>query len=68
MHLETEIKKALREIPVPYEIVKKTDHYFLAVTGQPRICIGNNHGKSKPTTVRATLVEIRKLIERVSND
>ena len=63
MHIEPEIKVALKGIPVPYVIVKKKDHYFLEVPSYRRLCIANNHGRTKARTVRATVMEIRKLIQ-----
>lgn len=63
MHIEPEIKVALKEIPVPYEIVKKKDHYFLEIPGYPRLCIANNHNRTKARTVRISVIEIRKLIK-----
>ena len=63
MHIEPEIKVALKEIPVPYEIVKKKDHYFLEIPGYPRLCIAGNHNRTKVQTVRMSVNEIRKLIK-----
>jgi hypothetical protein len=63
MHIEPEIKVALKEIPVPYEIVKKKDHYFLEIPGYPRLCIANNHNRTKARTIRMSVIEIRKLIK-----
>ena len=63
MHIEPEIKVALKEIPVPYEIVKKKDHYFLEIPGYPRLCIAGNHNRTKVQTVRMSVHEIRKLIK-----
>jgi hypothetical protein len=63
MHIEPEIKVALKEIPVPYEIVKKKDHYFLEIPGYPRLCIANNHNRTKARTIRMSVNEIRKLIK-----
>jgi hypothetical protein len=63
MHIEPEVKTALKEIPVPYEIVKKKDHYFIEVPGYPRLCIANNHNRTKARTIRMCVVEIKKLIK-----
>jgi hypothetical protein len=63
MHIEPEVKTALKEIPVPYEIVKKKDHYFLEIFGYPRLCIANNHNRTKARTIRISVNEIRKLIK-----
>ena len=63
MHIEPEIKVALKDIPVPYVIVKKKDHYFLEVPSYRRLCIANNHGRTKARTIRMCVVEIKKLIK-----
>jgi hypothetical protein len=43
--------------------VKKKDHYFLEIPGYPRLCIANNHNRTKARTVRMSVIEIRKLIK-----
>lgn len=63
MHIEPEIRTVLKEISVPYEIVKKKDHYFLEIPGHRRLCIANNHPRTKARTVRISVNEIRKLIK-----
>ena len=63
MHIEPEIKVALKDIPVPYVIVKKKDHYFLEIPGYPRLCIANNHPRTKARTIRMSVIGIRKLIK-----
>lgn len=63
MHIEPEVKAVLREIPVPYEIVKKKDHYFIEIPGYPRVCVANNHRHTKVRTIRLCVVELRKLIK-----
>jgi hypothetical protein len=53
------------EIPVPYEIVKKTDHYFLLVPGFNRICIAGNHDKHRHSLTKPTIGEINKLVKKI---
>lgn len=65
MHIEPEIKRALKTIPIQFEIVKKTDHYFLEIPGYPRLCIANNHGRTRARTTIKTVMEIRKLVEKL---
>lgn len=65
MKIEGIVQRALDEIPVPYQIVKKTDHYYLVVEGYPRIMVGGNHGRIPPTMHKKTVSQIRKLIKQI---
>ena len=63
MHIEPQIKEVIKEIPVPYEIVKKKDHYFLRIPGCRPLCVASNHRHTKVRTIRMAVVEIRKAIK-----
>ena len=65
MKIDPVVKSAMAKIPVPYEIIKKTDHYFLLVPGFDRICIAGNHDKHRFRLVRATVQQIDRLIKRL---
>lgn len=65
MHIEPEIKAIIKKITVPYEIVKKKDHYFLFIPGHDRICIAGNHGRHRVTQITNTVRNIQRLIEKI---
>lgn len=65
MKIDSLVKRAISDIPVPYEIVKKTDHYFLLVPGFDRICIAGNHDRHRSSLVKMTVREIERLIKQV---
>jgi hypothetical protein len=65
MKIDPLVKRAMTGIPVPYEVVKKTDHYFLLVPGYERICIGGNHDKHRSRLTKSTVQNIGRLIEKL---
>ena len=62
MKMDKQVKRALDNIPVPYQIVKKTDHYYLVVEGHPRILVAGNHDRIPPHLTTKTIHNINKLI------
>ena len=65
MKVDSIIKRVMADIPVPYEIVKKTDHYFLLVPGFDRICIAGNHDRSAARNVKHTVKNIQRVIKEL---
>lgn len=68
MRLNEDIKRALDELPVPYIIVKKRDHYFAVVEGFPRIIVANNSSRDRVRNVRNTVAEIKRIAMLTSKD
>jgi len=62
------VKKALKRLPVDYEIVTTKDHYFLQVEGHDRILLGGNHPAQAESLVRATLKQLDALKRKIEND
>ena len=65
MKIDPNVKRVMSEIPVPYEIIKKTDHYFLLVPGFDRICIAGNHDRSSSRNVKHTVNHIKGVIKEL---
>ena len=65
MKIDPLVKRAMNEIPVPYEVVKKTDHYFLLVPGYDRICIAGNHDRHRSRLTKSSVQHIGRLIEKL---
>lgn len=65
MKVDPKIKMALDESPVPYEVIKKKDHYFAQFETGHRVIITGNHGKQKHGEVISTVQKIRKIGEKV---
>jgi hypothetical protein len=65
MKVDPMVKRVMSEIPVPYEIIKKTDHYFLLVPGFDRICIAGNHDRSISRNVNHTVRNIKSIIKKL---
>lgn len=62
MRIDPLIQSALDDLPVPYAIVKKRDHYFVLIHGfKDRICIGGNHDRSKASLARRTARNLQKI-------
>lgn len=61
MKLDAQIKRALDENPVPYQIVKSKDHYFAEFTNGKRVVIAGNHGKQKWGEVVSTVRNIKQV-------
>ena len=61
MKLDAQIKRALDESPVPYQIVKSKDHYFAEFTNDKRVVIAGNHGKQKWGEVVSTVRNIKQV-------
>jgi hypothetical protein len=59
--LDAQIKRALDESPVPYQIVKSKDHYFAEFTNGKRVVIAGNHGKQKWGEVVSTVRNIKQV-------
>ena len=68
MKIADDIKRALDELPVPYTIVKKRDHYFAVIEGYPRIIVGNNSSKDKVQQVRNTVANINRLRREIEGE
>lgn len=68
MRLNEDIKRALDELPVPYTIVKKRDHYFAVIEGFPRIIVANNSSKDKVRNVRNTVAELKRIAMLTGKD
>ena len=63
MRLDPLIKAALDALPAAYKVIKKRDHYFVAIDGVPgRICIGGNNSRAKPGLSRITAREIANAV------
>lgn len=60
MKLDAQIKRALDESPVPYQIVKSKDHYFAEFANGRRVVITGNHGKQKWGEVVSTVRNIKQ--------
>ena len=61
MKLDAQIKKALDESPVSYEVVKSKDHYFAEFANGKRVIIAGNHGKQKWGEVMSTVRNIKRM-------
>lgn len=61
MKIDPKIRLALDESSVPYEVVKKKDHYFAEFTNGKRIIIAGNHGKQRHGEIVFTVQKIRKI-------
>jgi len=61
MKLDAQIKRALDESPVPYQIVKSKDHYFAEFANGKRVVIAGNHGKQKWDEVVSTVRNIKQV-------
>jgi hypothetical protein len=61
MKLDAQIKKALDESPVPYEVVKAKDHYFAEFANGKRVVIAGNHGRQKWGEVKSTVRNIKRM-------
>ena len=64
MKLDAQIKRALDESPVPYQIVKSKDHYFAEFASGKRVVIAGNHGKQKWGEVVSTVRNIKQVGRR----
>lgn len=67
MKIDRDIMAEIKKIPVPYEIEKRRDHYFLVIPGMDRICIGGNHNKNRSGTVSHTIRNISNLIQKLKD-
>ena len=61
MKLDAQIKKALDESSVSYEVVKSKDHYFAEFANGKRVIIAGNHGKQKWGEVMSTVRNIKRM-------
>lgn len=59
--IDREVRREIAALDRPWRIVKKRDHYFLQVEGQPMICVAGNSSKRNTRQVNKTLESIRKL-------
>lgn len=62
--IDRNIKKVLKKIRQPWEIVKKKDHYFVKIGGKPLICIASNSSSPNEVWTKKTLHEIRRVCEK----
>tara|TARA_R110000868_G_scaffold49869_1_gene160168 strand:+ start:556 stop:765 length:210 start_codon:yes stop_codon:yes gene_type:complete len=63
MKIDQIVKRVIADIPVPYEVVKKKDHYFLLVSGFDRICIAGNHDRTSLRNAKNTVNQIKSVIK-----
>lgn len=63
MKIDQIVKQVMADIPVPYEVVKKKDHYFLLVSGFDRICIAGNHDRTSLRNAKNTVNQIKSVIK-----
>jgi hypothetical protein len=61
MKIDAQIKHALDESPVPYQIVKTKNHYFAEFANGKRVVIAGNHGKQKWGEVVSTVRNIKQI-------
>ena len=59
--IDREVRREIAALDRPWRIVKKRDHYFLQVEGQPMICVAGNSSKRNDYQTNKTLERIRKL-------
>jgi hypothetical protein len=59
--VDRRIKKALKALDVPWQLVKKKDHYFVQIGDEPLICIADNASKNSERRVQRTLHRIKKI-------
>lgn len=68
MPIHRSVKKALRRLPVDYEIVQTKDHYWLKVEGYERVMVGGNHPNLPDHKVKETVDQVNKLRKRIKYD
>lgn len=68
MKVDAKVKRALDDLPLPYEVHKAKDHYFASVRGYPRIVIAGNHDKSRARSVTETVASIKRLRRQIVED
>lgn len=61
MKIDAQIKNALDESPVSYEVVKSKDHYFAVFATGQRVILAGNHGKQKWGEVKSTIRRIKQV-------
>ena len=58
--IDKRVRREIAALDRPWKLVKKRDHYFLQIEGQPMICVANNSSKRNSWQVNKTLERIRK--------
>ena len=58
--IDRRVRKELKKLRKPWEVVKKRDHYFVKIGTGALICIANNSSRSTDYQTMKTLDRIRK--------
>ena len=58
--IDRRVRKELKKLRKPWEVVKKRDHYFVKIGESALICIANNSSRSTDYQTMKTLDRIRK--------
>ena len=61
--IDKRVREAIRELPIPWEIIKTRDNYFLQVLDK-RFCIGNNASKQPDRASEITARKIRHITQK----
>lgn len=56
-----EIRKELRDFPLPYTIEQRRSHAFLRVEGYPAMVISSMGTKTSLRTIKANVCRLRKI-------
>lgn len=67
MGISKDVRRLLKQIPVPYKIVDTKDHTFLYVDGYDRMTIGSNSSKMRGDNLKWTRRQIKQIIEHVTS-
>lgn len=59
--IDKKVRQEIAKLGRPWEVVKKRDHYFLRLEGEPPICVGSNASTKNENLVRRTLQSLRKI-------
>lgn len=58
--VDRRVRKELKKLRKPWEVVKKRDHYFVKIGEDALICIGANSSKPNCRQTMRTIHRIRK--------
>lgn len=59
--IDKRVRRAIVALDLPWEVVKKRNHYFLHVTNKPPICVANNSSRIDDWETQKTLSRIKKI-------
>jgi hypothetical protein len=66
--VDRKVAALIRQLPEPWSLIKKRDHYFIHAHNGQRLCVGNNGNKPDEHLNKFAIRSIKKILEAANGN